>query len=116
MAIHFLDTLNVKSARWSQAHLVPFVELSLYWSAVLVKGLPDMNCCIASRSDCRIASNCRQSCRIAGASWPCFCSQSLSSFFTQSSFVTAITYMLRAGSLNLRQFSQAIPTANLAKK
>ena len=75
---------------------------TLYWSAVLVKGLPDIDCRIAFRSDCRIASNCRRSCRIAGASWPCFCSNSFSSFFTQSSFVTAITYMLRASSLNLR--------------
>jgi hypothetical protein len=90
-------------------------------------------------SDCRIASNCRRSCRIDGPFRPYFCSHSFSSLFTQSSCLIlphlpsaiqirafsddalardptrsmevrlgrhecAITYMLRASSLSLRQF------------
>src|SRR4029077_4493077 len=61
------------------------MPLALHRSAAF--RVPDTNCCIALGSDCRIASNRRRSCRIAGTSGPYFCSHSFSSFFTQSSLV-----------------------------
>ena len=74
------------TSRSSQSHLMP---LALYRSAAF--RVPVTNCCIAFGSDCRIASNRRRSCRIAGTSGPYFCSHSFSSFFTQSSFVIITT-------------------------
>jgi hypothetical protein len=74
------------TSRSSQSHLMP---LALHRSAAF--RVPVTNCCIAFGSDCRIASNRRRSCRIAGTSGPYFCSHSFSSFFTQSSFVIITT-------------------------
>ena len=65
------------------------MPLALHRSAAF--RVPVTNCCMAFASDCRIASNRRRSCRIAGTSGPYFCSHSFSSFFTQSSFVIITT-------------------------